>query len=104
MPRAFSCYDRVMKGYRYYARKFLNKPGFHAGAYVLASVRTRGSLELVLSDCDRVVSFSLETYGETYKNTLFKVDTLLQTLTEFRAAMVEQHEEDKNKGNDSYYD
>ena len=87
--------------YRLHVRKFLNRPGHNAGAYVLAAVEDSTNLEkdrslfepwaditLVLSDCSRVVGFdfSLETADER-RNSLHKIDALMETLSRFREAV-----------------
>jgi hypothetical protein len=92
--------------YRLRVRKFLNRPGHHGGAYVLAEVEDSTHLEmdrnelqswvnitLVLSDCSRMVSydFNLETASER-KNSLHKIDLLVETLSRFREAMYQEAE------------
>ncbi len=87
--------------YRMRVRKFLNRPGYHAGAYVLAEVEDSSNhkkdrdgrwpwvdITLVLSDCGRVVNydFNLETAGAR-RNSLHKIDLLVETLRRFRDAM-----------------
>ncbi len=86
--------------YRVRIRKFLNKRGYHAGAYVLAEVEDstkhkKGKhgwpyvhVDLTLADCSRVVSFDfdLSTAGQR-ANSLHKVDLMIATLIKFRAAL-----------------
>ncbi len=92
--------------YRMRVRRFLNRPGYHAGAYVLAEVEDSTNVKkdrngrwpwvditLVLSDCDRVVSydFNLET-ASGRSNSLHKIDLLVETLSRFRDAMHQEAE------------
>lgn len=85
-----------LRGYRYYRRSFINRPGFHATAFVFATVSRTGAddsqaphFELVIADCSRSISLSIDAYGEECRaNTLYKLDTLITTLTEFRAAYI----------------
>ena len=83
--------------HRYYTRRFLNKRGFHAGAYVLACVedtskrreaRVWPTIELTLADCGRQISLDFSTDPTDLANSLHKVDVLVDTLTRFRAALV----------------
>jgi hypothetical protein len=85
--------------YRYYTRRFLNKRGFHAGAYVLALVedtskrqddRVWTDVELTISDCGRQISLSFDVQPSDLANSLYKLDVLLSTLSRFRAALVEE--------------
>jgi hypothetical protein len=86
--------------YRVRIRKFLNKPGFHAGAYVLAEVedstkRKKGKhgwpyvhVDLTLADCSRVVSFDFDLSSAKQRaNSLHKIDILVESLTQFRDAL-----------------
>lgn len=84
---------------RYYTRRFLNRRGHLAGAYVLASVedssrrtdtRSWTSVEFVVADCGRQISLDFEVGPAELANSLYKVDVLLDTLTRFRAALVEE--------------
>ncbi len=84
---------------RYYTRRFLNKRGFHAGAYVLAAVedtsrrtedRVWPSIELTLADCGRQISLDFDVDPGDLANSLHKVDVLIETLVKFRAALVEE--------------
>ena len=86
--------------HRYYTRRFLNRRGHHAGAYVLASVEdtTRRKpdddawveTDFVLSDCGRQIQLDFDVDPAGLPNSLHKVDVLLDTLTRFRAALVEE--------------
>lgn len=86
--------------YRVRIRKFLNKPGFHAGAYVLAEVEDstkhkKGKhgwpyvhVDLTLADCSRVVSFDFNlSSAQDRANSLHKIDVLVDSLTQFRDAL-----------------
>jgi hypothetical protein len=90
--------------YRMRVRKFLNRPGHHAGAYVLAAVEDSTKLKqdpnglwpwvevsLTLADCSRVVGFDfeLETASER-RNSLHKIDLLAETLNRFQEALHEE--------------
>jgi hypothetical protein len=86
--------------YRVRIRKFLNKPGHHAGAYVLAEVEDstkhkKGKhgwpyvhVDLTLADCSRVVSFDFNlSSAKDRANSLHKIDILVDSLTQFRDAL-----------------
>lgn len=86
--------------YRVRIRKFLNKHGFHAGAYVLAEVEdsrkhTKGEhrwpyvhVDLTLADCSRVVSFDFDLSSARQRaNSLHKINVLVDSLTQFRDAL-----------------
>ena len=84
---------------RYYTRRFLNRRGHHAGGYVLAYVedtsKRRGArdwtdIEFTISDCGRQISLSFDVDPGELGNSLYKVDLLIDTLTKFRAALVEE--------------
>lgn len=78
-------------GYRYYRRQFLNRPGIHEGAYVLASVAADSRHHvLCISDCDRVIRLEFDrSSARRRRNALHKLDLLIDTLTGFRAALIE---------------
>lgn len=85
--------------HRYYTRRFLNRRGHHAGAYVLASVEDTSrspddtawtDIDFVLSDCGRQIRLDFDVDTDGLANSLHKVDVLLDTLTRFRAALVEE--------------
>ncbi|QBI19618.1 hypothetical protein ER308_08685 [Egibacter rhizosphaerae] len=87
--------------YRFYRRRFLNRPGMHTGAYVLAAVEDTRVLAdddaryadhtLRISDCDRVISLDLDLGSPAHRrNTLAKIDTLIATLVKLRAALGEE--------------
>lgn len=68
-------------------RVFLNKPGYHSVGAILARCENNG-YELVMSDCNHTVSFSIDAYDVPGReNTLYKVDTMIRVLTEFREAL-----------------
>ena len=81
-------------------RRFLNLPGYHAGAYVVAYVPDSSFCPegdphswccepiLRISDCGRVISleFDLDAPQEV-RNSLHKIDVLVDALTRFRAAI-----------------
>lgn len=82
-------------------RRFLNRRGFHAGAYIHAVVPDSTTCRdpecehrwcvdptLRISDCDRITSFDfdLDSAGDR-QNSLYKIDVLIDTLTAFRAAL-----------------
>ena len=88
-------------------RWFLNLPGFHGGAYVLAYVEDtsgRGLQHceecdecepdnfeprtiLEIADCDRRIELEFEVYSERRRaNSLHKLDTLITALRVFRRA------------------
>jgi hypothetical protein len=86
--------------YRVRIRKFLNKPGYHAGAYVLAEVddstkHKKGKhgwpyvhVDLTLADCNRVVSFDFDLSSARQRaNSLHKIDLLVDCLIQFREAL-----------------
>ena len=72
-------------------RKFLNRPGFHSTAAVLAEVRRdrqHVNLALEISDCSRKITLSLDTYDEeNLNNTLRKLDILAETLARVRTVV-----------------
>lgn len=82
--------------YLYEIREFLNLPGSHAGAYIIANVEdTKGErgypyLSLTISDCSRQIhlAFDLDS-SEARRNDFHKIDLLINTLTDFRQAMVQ---------------
>jgi hypothetical protein len=93
-------------------RRFLNFPGFHDGAYIVAYVedtrprrivaaRSRRSFPsdpvprartiLEIADCGERISLEFSLHSELQmQNSLCKVDSLLHALTEFRAGLVEE--------------
>jgi len=84
---------------RYYTRRFLNKRGHHSGGYILAFVEDTSKrrretdwtdTEFTVADCGRQISLSFEVSPAELANSLHKVDVLIDTLTRFRAALVEE--------------
>jgi hypothetical protein len=83
--------------YRFYVRRFLNRRGHYAGAYVLASVRDtsreRGSyvepdVEFTLADCNRVVSLDFPLSSESSRrNSLAKAAVLADVTARFKEAL-----------------
>ena len=95
-------------------RWFLNLPGFHGGAYVLAYVEDtsgRGLQHceecdecepdnfeprtiLEIADCDRRIELEFEVYSERRRaNSLHKLDTLITALRVFRKGLEEEFAE-----------
>ena len=80
----------VPQGYKFYIRRFLNKPGFHTMASVLATVDNEGYANLEISDCSRVVTLSIESRNQRKadrENCLFKLKLLEETIKKFRLAI-----------------
>ena len=94
-------------------RRFLNLPGFHGGAYVVAYVEDTSGREiskrdpfgyegsrfvnpqpriiLEIADCSERINLEFEVDSELdVENSLHKVDTLIDALAEFRAGLVEE--------------
>lgn len=90
--------------YRCSIRQFLNRPGHHGTAAVIACVENtdrlakeelrygrRPHVYLSISDCLREVKlqFDLQTTSQQ-ANSLYKVKTLVDALTKFRTALEEE--------------
>ena len=96
-------------------REFLNLPGFHDGAYVVAYVEDTSAREirkqdrhgldidhyanprpriiLELADCSNRINLEFELASELHvENSLHKVDTLLAVLARFRAGLADEAE------------
>ena len=94
-------------------RRFLNLPGFHGGAYIVAYVEDTSSSEptkrdpygyesgryvnpqpriiLEIADCSERINLEFELDSELdVENSLHKVDTLVAALGELRAGLVEE--------------
>lgn len=94
-------------------RRFLNLPGFHGGAYVVAYVEDTSSRELTtrdsfgyegnryvnphpriileIADCSERINLEFELRSALdFENSLHKVDVLVAALAEFRAGLVEE--------------
>lgn len=105
-------------------RWFLNLPGFHGGAYVVAYVEDTsecgprrdpycddgctccpGNFEprmiLEISDCSRRVNLEFDVDSELARaNSLHKLDTLIATLRVFRAGIAEEFEQYERREHD----
>ena len=80
-------------------REFLNLPGHHSMANIVASITKyrdedveKGNrwidIHLGIADCNRTITLAIDYDGEEdRKNALYKVDTMINTLTEFRKAL-----------------
>ena len=94
-------------------RRFLNLPGFHGGAYVVAYVEDTSDRDITkrdpfgyegsrytnpqprtileIGDCSNRISLEFELDSELdVENSLHKVDVLVAALAEFRAGLVEE--------------
>ncbi len=94
-------------------RRFLNLPGFHGGAHVVAYVEDTSEREITqrdlfgyegsryvnpqpriileIADCSDRISLEFELHSElNVENSLHKVDVLVDALTELRAGLVEE--------------
>lgn len=94
-------------------RRFLNLPGFHGGAYVVAYVEDTSGREITkcdpfgyagsrhvnlqpriileIADCSERINLEFEIDSELdVENSLHKVDVLAGALAEFRAGLVEE--------------
>jgi hypothetical protein len=83
-------------------RRFLNRRGFHAGAYIHAVVPDSTTCRdpecghrwcvdpvLIISDCDRVTSFDFDIDSPGGRqNSLYKIDVLIESLAQFREALI----------------
>ena len=89
--------------YRVRVRRFLNVLGYNAGAYILAVVEDSSKhqerpdswpfveIDLTLADCGRVVSFDFDLNSRgSRRNSLRKIDIMIDTLTAFREALKEE--------------
>ena len=83
---------------RLYIRRFLNKRGYHAGGYVFAVVEDTSKrktnewseIEFTIADCGRQISLAFHVNHDHLANSLHKVDVLVDALTRFRVALVEE--------------
>lgn len=94
-------------------RRFLNLPGFHGGAYVVAYVEDTSARELTkrdpfgyagsgfvnpqpriileIADCSERINLEFELHSALdVENSLHKVDVLVAALAELRAGLVEE--------------
>lgn len=82
-------------------KEFLNLPGQEELAAILVSIRKQNwnnepdslyrnvSYNLVISDCNKQVYLDIDDDSEfNQENSLFKIDTLIDTLSQYRAALV----------------
>jgi hypothetical protein len=68
-------------------RVFLNRPSHNSIAMIYARV-AKGSVELKIADCDRVVSLDFGDYDAAEReNSLYKIDRLVDVLSQFRDAL-----------------
>lgn len=84
---------------RFYRRRFLNRRGHHAGAYVLAdckvsSHRDDGAIkrevdaDLTISDCSRVTTLDFSSFSVAdARNSLYKARLLRAVVNEFTDAL-----------------
>ena len=78
---------------RMYRRRFLNRPGHHAGAYAIADVKVHAgrkkgsahvSASLAIADCNRVVELDFYAVDESSAaNALHKARLLREIVSEF---------------------
>lgn len=94
---------RNPKGYKFYLRKWLNKPGHHSTAFVFAAIEdsdnTYSDVAFKIADCDRQIS--LDFYAGNKReltNALAKIDLLVDSLQQFREALI-AHQADVAKAN-----
>lgn len=79
--------------------KLLNRPGHHSTAAIACRVEIHnwnGGLdaEIQISDCDRRISLDLEDHTPAaYSNSLYKIDTLINTLTKFKGQFMDAHDD-----------
>lgn len=87
---------RLKRRFEYYNREFLNRPAFEGGGHILAQVPTReggrggyrSTATLTIADCSDSITLDFYTGTEgSVENTLHKLDTLIGTLQDFRAAV-----------------
>lgn len=87
--------------FRVAIRQFLNRPGFHGKAAVIASVEDTSVLDeaelrfhrvpdiyLSISDCSKECALEFNLEGrEAQRNSLYKINTLIASLERFRDAL-----------------
>lgn len=90
--------------YRCTIRRFLNRPGWHGRAAVIAEVEdttrlhpdelrfpTRPHIYLMISDCSHECRLEFDlTSRSGQRNSLYKIDTLIRSLERFRSALREE--------------
>jgi hypothetical protein len=85
---------------RFYRRRFLNRRGYHVGAYVIADCqvdvfRRRDpraehfvDADVTIADCSRIVTLDFDVSDETdARNALHKARLLRDVMVEFTAAL-----------------
>jgi hypothetical protein len=87
----------MTREYSHYDRQFLNEPGHHTTAFLLAAIGKRRSfpgegapeVEFVLGDCHRVISLDFQLWGKPADRarSLRKLDRIIKSLTRFRVAL-----------------
>ncbi len=88
---------------RFYRRTFLNRRGYHAGAYVLADIclershdqqRVWLNAELTIADCGRIATLDFDiTSQRDVGNTLHKARVLRDVIVTFTDALEDAAEE-----------
>ncbi len=85
-------------------RRFLNYPGFHGGAYIVAYVEdTSGRvastyppqprLILEIADCSNRINLEFDVHSDEHlENSLHKLDALIKTLEEFGLGLIAEAE------------
>lgn len=90
-------------------REFLNLPGFHEGAYVVAYIENTSERELEpcdygdgysnphprmllqIADCDRRIDLEFEIHSaHRRQNSFHKIQVLIDALEDFKAGMAEE--------------
>ncbi len=81
-----------------FKREFLNKPNKGSSAHIIAKVElikryTNDKLtevssysDLQIADCSNKINLEISTRPEYYENSIYKLNTLIDTLTEIKAA------------------
>lgn len=83
---------------RFYRRRFLNRRGHHAGAYIYANLaiearRREGArdvidAELTIADCSRVMTLDFAVYDRAgARNAVYKARLLRQVVNDFTDAL-----------------
>jgi hypothetical protein len=88
-------------------RALLNLPGHQSTAAIVAEITMEGSstypdYTLKISDCSRAVDLELDfDTADSRENNLYKIDTMLDVLKEFRKGVVAHGKRvERAKGND----
>lgn len=83
---------------RFYIRKFFNRPGYHSTGfiygYVAKTTNRRSYLDatLTLGDCSRQITLDFDHDKRGRKNTMYKLDTIIEALTKFKEALLTEYE------------